>query len=93
MLKRLGCSLGSCWGSRSCLVSSADSNVALTLVFVGVLGVGGDARRWNTRLQVRTRKEEKRVEGQAGRIGRRKLVVGGKKLSGAGRRLQYESGR
>lgn len=43
-----------------------------------------------TRLQTRNSKERERVEGQAGRMERRKLVVGGRKLSGAGRRLIRE---
>ena len=53
----------------------------------------GTARRWNTGLQVEIRREKGRVEGQAVEMGRRKLVIDRRKLSGAGRWLRCESGR
>ena len=62
-------------------------------MFVGVLGEDVVTRRWNTRLHVEIRRKKERVEGQGGRMERRKLVVGGRKRSGAGRQLRCEKGR
>lgn len=60
----------------------------VTLIIVGVLNEEGVIRRWHTRLHVDTRREKERVEGQAGRMERRKFVVGEGKRSGAGRQLK-----
>ena len=61
----------------------------VTLIIVSVLIEEGVMRRWNTRLHVDTRRQKERVECQAGRMERRKLVVGGGKRSGAGRQLRF----
>ena len=56
----------------------------LPCYFVGVLEADA-TRLWNTRLHVKIRKKNEGVEGQAGSLERRKVVIGGRKLSGAGR--------